>query len=81
MKHTTLYNTTARSPCAYCKKKNVSLTWKQVKSKECLKKPWWYLVKYDHEVWRQRERDKAKKKANKQIAELMLQKGRYYEQI
>ena len=72
MKHTTLNNTVARSPCAYCKKKNVSLTWKQVKAKECLQKECWHLVKYDHEVWRQRELAKAKKKANKQIEEVLL---------
>ena len=72
MKHMTLNNTVARSPCAYCKKKRVSLTAKQVKSKECLKKNCWYLVKYDHEFWRQRERAKAKKKANKHIMELTI---------
>ena len=72
MKYTTLYNTQARSPCAYCKKKCVSLTWKQVKTKECLKKNCWHLVKYDHEVWRQRELTKAKKKANKQIEMLLI---------
>lgn len=72
MKHMTLNNTVARSPCAYCKKKCVSLTAKQVKSKECLKKNCWYLVKYDHEFWRQRERLKAKKKANKHIMELTM---------
>ena len=72
MKHTTLYNTVARSPCAYCKKKCVSLTYRQVKEKECLKKNCWHLVKYDHEVWRQRDRAKAKKKANKQIDELLV---------
>ena len=72
MKHTTLHNTVARSPCAYCRQKCVSLTWKQVKSKQCLKKECWYLVKYDHEVWRQRELQKERKKANKQIEELLF---------
>lgn len=73
MKHTTLNNTVARSPCAYCKKKCVSLTVKQVKSKECLKKNCWHLVKYEsHEWWKQRERDKAKKKANRNIMELTI---------
>ena len=75
MKHTTINNTVARSPCAYCKLKKCSLTAKQVKQKECLKKNCWHLVKYDHEFWRQRERAKAKKKANKQIDELLIQKG------
>lgn len=72
MKHTTLNNTVARSPCAYCKLKEVSLTAKQVKSKGCLKKNCWHLVKYDHEFWRQRELQKARKKANKQIKELLI---------
>ena len=72
MKHTTLYNTQARSPCAYCKKKRVSLTYKQVKSKKCLQQNCWHLVKYDHEVWRQRELKKQRKKANKQINELLF---------
>lgn len=72
MKYTTLHNTVARSPCAYCRQKHISLTWKQVKSKQCLKKGCWYLVKYDHEVWRQRELQKERKKANKQIEELLF---------
>lgn len=72
MKHTTLYNTVARSPCAFCRKKNCSLTYHQVKAKECLKKNCWYLVKYDHEVWKQRDRAKEKKKANKQIDMLLI---------
>ena len=73
MKHTTLYNTVARSPCAYCKKKCVSLTWKQVKTKKCLSKKCWYLKKYEnHEVWKQRALNKEKKKANKQIDELLI---------
>ena len=72
MKHTTLYNTVARSPCAYCRLKNCSLTAKQVKAKQCLSKNCFHLVKYDHEFWKQRERIKAKKKANKQINELLI---------
>lgn len=73
MKHTTLYNTVARSPCAYCKKKGCSLTVKQVKAKKCLKKNCWHLVKYkNHEWWKQRELAKAKKKANKQINDLLI---------
>ena len=72
MKHMTLHNTVARSPCAYCKKKNVSLTWRQVKSKACLKKECWYLVKYDHEVWNQRNLKKQRKKENKHLDELFM---------
>lgn len=72
MKHTTLYNTVARSPCAYCRLKNCSLTVKQVKTKQCLSKNCHHLVKYKHAWWEQRDRDKAKKKANKQIDELLI---------
>ena len=69
MLHRTLDNTYARSPCAYCKHHKCSLTVKQVKKKGCLGKGCWYLKKYDHEWWRQRETIKAKKK----------QKGKYYD--
>lgn len=73
MKHTTLYNTVAKSPCAYCRRKGVSLTVKQVKSKECLKKGCHYLVKYEaHEWWHQRELKKQRKKAKKHFDELMM---------
>ena len=72
MKHTTLYGNVARSPCAYCKKKGVSLTWRQIKSKKCLGKNCWYLVKYDHEVWHQRELTKKRKKEHKEIDELFM---------
>ena len=72
MKHTTLYNTVARNPCAFCKLKNCSLTVKQVKEKQCLSKQCYHLVKYKHPWWDQRERDKEKRKANKQIEELLF---------
>ena len=72
MKHKTLYGTVARSPCAYCKKHNCALTWKQIKTRECLKKQCWYLKKYDHEVWKQRDLMKQRKKANKQINKLII---------
>ena len=72
MKHMTLNNTVARSPCAYCRKKCVSLTYRQVKSKKCLKKNCWHLVKYDHEVWRQRELKNQRKKENKHLDELFM---------
>ena len=65
MKHMTLYGTVARSPCAYCTKHQVSLTVKQIKKRKCLSKECWYLKKYDHEFWRQRNILKAKKKARK----------------
>lgn len=66
MMHTTLNNKYARSPCAFCKLKHCSLTWRQIKSKECLRKQCFHLVKYpNHEIWKQRELTKQKKKAKK----------------
>lgn len=72
MKHTTLYGTVARSPCAYCKLHHCSLTYKQIKGRECLGKQCRHLQKYDHEVWRQRDLQKQRKKANKQINSLLI---------
>lgn len=64
--HKTLNDTYAKSPCAYCRKHCCSLTVKQLKGRECLKKNCWYLVKYpEHEWWKQRELLKAKKKAKR----------------
>ena len=65
MMHRSLNNAYARSPCAYCKLHNCSLTVKQVRQKECLGKNCWHLRKYDHEWWKQRDTLKAKKKQNK----------------
>lgn len=65
MMHRTLNNTVAKSPCAYCRLHGCSLTVKQIKGKECLKKNCWHLVKYEHEWWRQRELIKTKKKMKK----------------
>lgn len=74
MQHKTLYNTYAKSPCGRCKKKRVDLTWHQVnETKKCLRKHCWHFEKYpEHEVWKQRELAKAKKKANKQINDLLI---------
>lgn len=72
MMHKTLHDTYARSPCAYCRLKKCSLTVKQVKTKECLKKQCWYLVKYDHEWWKQRELVKQKKKMKKEISNVSM---------
>ena len=66
MKHKTLYNTYAKSPCGYCKEKECSITVKQLKKKKCLQKGCWHLVKYpNHEYWKQREILKKKKKEHK----------------
>lgn len=65
MMHRSLNNAYARSPCAYCKLHNCSLTVKQVRQKNCLGKGCWHLKKYDHAWWKQREALKQKKKQNK----------------
>lgn len=59
--------------CGYCRHHRCCLTVKQLKAHSCLSKDCYYLVKYEnHEWWKQRERAKAKKKANKQIDELLI---------
>ena len=66
MMHRSLNNAYARSPCAYCKLHNCSLTVKQVRQKNCLGKRCWHLVKYqNHAWWAQRLALKEKKKQNK----------------
>lgn len=66
MMYRSLNNSYARSPCAYCKLHKCSLTVKQVKQRECLKKECWHLSKYEsHEWWKQRLALKQKKKQNK----------------
>lgn len=66
MKHTTLYNSYAKDPCAYCRLKGVSLTVNQLKMKECLKKQCKWLSKYKHEYWNEREKIKALRKERKE---------------
>lgn len=59
--------------CGYCRHHQCCMTAKQVKAKKCVSKQCHYLVKYEnHEYWKQRQRDKEKKKANKQINELLF---------
>jgi hypothetical protein len=65
MKHTVLFGQYAKSPCAYCRLKKVSLTTRQVRTKECLKKSCRHLVKYEHEFWKQREIIKQHKREKK----------------
>lgn len=80
MKHKTLYNTMANSPCGKCKKKNCELTVRQVKAKKCLGKNCWHLVKYEnHEWWHQRELAKERKKERKQKREETLLRVGYKE--
>jgi hypothetical protein len=66
MKHKVLYGTYAKNPCAYCRLKRVSLTVKQLKRKECLRKQCKWLSKYKHEYWDEREKIKALRKQRKE---------------
>lgn len=68
----TLYNTQARNPCAYCKKKRVYLTWPQVQGKKCQPKHCRHFVKKDHEIWKQKELKRQRKKEKKYIDQLMM---------
>lgn len=61
-----LYNSYSNNCCAYCKLHQCSMTAKQMKAKECLKKQCWHLVKNEnHQYWRQRESVKQKRKERK----------------
>ena len=61
-----LYNSYSNNCCAYCKLHQCSMTAKQMKAKECLKKQCWHLVKNEnHQYWRQRESVKQKRKKRK----------------
>lgn len=68
----TLYGTsTNRTPCGYCRHHSCYLTVKQMKGHECLKKQCNYLVKNpEHDVWRQREQVKQKRKERKSTLRL-----------
>ena len=69
----TLYNCTSSNIVGYCCYHKCGITTKQLKKKECLKKNCNYLKKNEcHQLWAQRERAKAKKKANKHIMELTI---------
>jgi hypothetical protein len=73
MRHLTLNNTIAKSVCACCMKKGVSLTKHQRDYKRCLGKNCRHLMKYEsHPNWKQRETQKKKKKENRQFDELFM---------
>lgn len=64
----TLFNSCSDNCCAYCKLHDCSMTVKQMKKKECLKKQCWHLEKNEsHDIWRQREQ-KKKKRTERKIA-------------
>ena len=59
--------------CGWCAYHRKYLTVKQLKAHKCLQKNCDRLIKYEsHEWWRQRERAKAKRKANKEITNLIV---------
>ena len=62
----TLFNCQSDNCCAYCKLHHCSMTVKQMKSKECLQKQCWHMVKNEeHAYWKQRETMKQKRKDRK----------------
>jgi len=53
--------------CGYCKLHKITLTVKELKQKECLKKECWHLIKYqNHPYWIEREKTKQKRKERKE---------------
>lgn len=63
----TLYNGCSSNCCGYCNLHQCGITAKQMRSKECLKKQCWHLVKKeDHPYWKQREAMKQKRINRKQ---------------
>ena len=68
-----LFNTVSDNCCAYCKLHHCSMTVRQMKEKECLKKQCWHLEKNElHQYWKQREvmkkrRNNRKKAINEYV--------------
>lgn len=57
-----LFNTHSDNVAAYCRYHRCSMTVKQMRCKECLKKQCYYLVKNEeHQYWKQREATKQKR--------------------
>ena len=62
----TLYGSSSPNCCAYCNHHKRAVTVRQMKKKECLKKECKHLIKNEyHEIWKQRERRKQKRKERK----------------
>ena len=63
----TLFHCYSDNICAYCRLHDCGVTVKQMKKKQCLQKQCRHLLKNEnHQIWRQRERTKALRKARKQ---------------
>lgn len=59
--------------CGYCRLHRKYLTVKMVKAHKCLQKQCSALHKHEeHEWWKQRSLQKQRKKANKQINDLLI---------
>lgn len=71
---TTLYNGQSNNIVGYCHYHKCYITKRQLtNNKKCLQKNCDRFEKNEnHEYWKQRERQKAKKKANKQIESLII---------
>lgn len=66
----TIYGGKPKNPAAYCMLHNGSLTVKEMKRKSCLGKQCRHLRKNaEHEYWKQRELQKARKESSKGILE------------
>ena len=62
----TLFHCGSDNVCAYCKLHECGMTVNQMKRKLCLQKQCYHLQKNEkHQIWRQRERTKALRKARK----------------
>lgn len=62
-----LFGSCSNNCCAYCKLHHSHMTVKQMKTKGCLQKQCWHLIKHEeHPYWRQREATKKKRKDRKQ---------------
>lgn len=59
MKYRTVLGGICKDPIAYCKLHKASITKKQLKIKDCVKKECHYLSKYEHDYWKIEE-DKLK---------------------
>lgn len=63
-----LFNTHSNNVVGYCRYHKCSMTVKQMRCKECLKKQCHYMIKNEeHQYWKQREAVKQKRK-NRKIA-------------
>lgn len=61
-----LFNTFSDNCCAHCKYHNCSITVRQMRAKDCLRKQCKHLVKNEaHPYWKQREITKQRRKNRK----------------